>query len=86
MDDTPVTTSGNDGLSYANAGGPRRARVPMSVRDLPGGFSIVNRSEVSASGASGTNNCPETSMARTGPIPDLFTGLLYFSNTTSLKA
>jgi hypothetical protein len=46
----------------------------------------MNRSEVRISGASGTNECPETSVAGTWLLPALFKEGLYFSNTTSLKA
>jgi len=86
MDDTTLTRSGNDGFSYANAGGARRARVPSSVWDLPGGNRKMNRSEIGVSGTSGTNDCPESTMASTWAAHDLITGVLYFSKTTSLKA
>ena len=86
MEDTPFTTSENDGLSYAKAGGARRARVPISVGDLKGILRKMIRLEVDSGGAIGINVCPEISMANTCPDHDLITGGLYFSNTTSLKA
>ena len=86
MNDTLLTTSKIDGLSYAKTGGPRRARVPKSGCDLQGSFSKMNGLEVSISSSSGAIDCPETAMESNWPVLGLFMVTLYFTNTTSLKA
>lgn len=60
--DTPVTTSGIDGKSYAWAGGPLRPRVPVPLMDLQGNLNKVNELEVPTNGTSGVSIRLETTM------------------------
>jgi len=83
---TPHNTSGRDGETYAKAGGARRARDPISVIELQGGFRKVICFEGSPSWSSGTNIVLEASMTCTLTGQVWFRDVAFFSKTTSLKA